>query len=216
MKRCPPGVITHVQGEGEGPSAALYVSQPGDDPGGWTLELSAQTDYGWHVVGRHVLVRRGRAAAPGAVVLAVATVPGAASWGARVLPPDALALGEVIVTTPPTRGIDVAVLATNVGLAGTPHRPHLAGRGFQQATGAGPGAALVPPGARVNAYSVVATAAGPATVLITGPDDALPLITVPAGRPWSEAFFDPGKQWVGPAVVEFGGNVDAFSLSWFE
>lgn len=196
-ERCTPGSVTPVRGDGFGDACSVIVSQPNEDVGGWVIDLFAETPHGRHWLRADVLPPPGPGV-PGARVIAVEHVPGATQFSAVVSPPPEAADGA--------NGIDVAVRCYTGCGALTLERMARAGLQYFYDSGAGAGAATVPPGARVNQLSMTAPDAAPGFMAIgTGP-----LITVPNGRTFSEAFADPRKQLVGPVPIGF-----LTAQSWF-
>jgi hypothetical protein len=137
-------------------------------------------------------------------VVCLASCPGAIAWRVRATPLAAglnRAGGYLFVQACPDLGGQTVVpLNGSLLLSGGPD----AGE-YNQDTGVAAGASLVPAGARLRGYSVIAGATD-ATITI----GSLPVITVPAGG----AFGDTPENIMGPVTIAFGGGVASRWASW--
>ena len=100
---CDPLQETEVRAVGSGPACTIVVNQGDDDPGGWRVELYAHFGSTRAFVQLVTINARALQGAPGRVV-AIATIPGATGFSARVLPP----LPPVV---PPRRPIEIGLAA---------------------------------------------------------------------------------------------------------
>lgn len=161
-----PGTIDEVYATGEGPSSALFVAQQPGDPGGWTLDLRAETPLGVALVRRVVLPPLAKVS-QSARLVALESVPGAVRWVATVRSPRPA----------PTTSLIVALIAGAEGLESTLGRTRQqdpGGIGYEHDVASADGTTNVPPGARVLAVSAVDDGSGTGTVTI-GTLGAIPM-----------------------------------------
>lgn len=194
MQLCHPRVVTHVPATGSGSGAAVWVSQPPGDPGGWTIDLFAELAG----AGAFRVTRYRLPAGSGGRVVLVETVPGAERWRATVQGADA------------PRGLNVHLSAGPGGTHSSVARrsPGDATGRWQYDVAAADGTTSVPDGARVLAISAVDDGSGTGTVTV-GSLAAIPL------RP-NQAFdlrADELEGLVGPVDVAFQ-NVSQRFVGW--
>lgn len=84
MKKCLFGQATEITSVGQGESCSLVVNQESTDPGGWVIDLFAVFRDGGAAFVKRVAVTTVAASNAAARVAAMATVPGATHFSARV------------------------------------------------------------------------------------------------------------------------------------
>jgi hypothetical protein len=186
------------------PSVSIALSEKPGTGQSYIVTATALTIDGVSLVGRVQTNPLETGQALSRVVL-IACCPGARAWEVRVKPVDsALPVGGWLsVDESPDLGSEAAIPCNgSLLLQGGPD----AGR-YNQDSAAAAGATVIPSGARVRGYSVIAGAAA-ATITI----GSLSPITVPAGG----AFGDTPDNLVGPVTITFGGDVASRWASWLE
>lgn len=214
LRAIQPLTRTELDGDGEGQSCALIIAQPPTDPGGWLVELHAESSQGFFLVKRFLLTRPLRG--PSRVV-ATCTFPRARRWRASVYSPAAASWGASAVTA-----IAGALSVSNEPYSlGESEQGQPGARGWSYATAAGAAAVTLPAGAQIREISAIGDPAGGAIVVEVWRDavtvEALPSIPLPAAPAPGILFKLPKEDLAGAWVrrVIFTNTVSYF-VAWVE
>lgn len=211
--RAPKTLAEFTPAPGDKPisSITLGLGQKAGSAVAWRLAIVAILSGGRVKLGQIITAPVSTRSA--ARVVAIASCPGAIAWQvvARPVRPYTAAAAQGTLKLDGceyTAGMGVIPLDGSLLTAGGPD----AGA-YNHDSALGVGTATIPPGSRVEEYSIIANSVGNAEIRVTTPVfGALPLITIPPSSAWGTK----PKNLIGPATIDFIGNVFSWQAQWSE
>ncbi len=207
MKPCTPGKTTEVTSSGSGSALSVYVNQEAFDPGGWWIDVYADTGQdGWTFVKSFVLTPQFRQASR---LAGRAFMPGALQWKALVSPPSSA-----------TGAIRVGLVVEEECATCCEEAEQ---KGWSYQTGSGSATVTIPRGARMRSVSCIGAQDGTGTLTLhvwrdaTTEDTTMAPIALPAASAPGLAFDLDREDLAGARVsaVVFTNTV-AYFVAWME
>lgn len=192
-------------------SVAISLSESSSSLVAWKLRVDVETTGGRARLGT-IITAAPSGLRPGSRVVALASFAGAIGWDVTATP---------LAPYPPNVGgwlrVESCEETGEFGLMPCDGSLAVAGDAnagaYNHDADVIAGATVIPAGARVRGWSLIASGGGAATLAITSPVfGALPPITVPT----SAAFGDTPDNLIGPATFTFAGFILSRWVSWRE